>query len=76
MTAADVLRVQLEAVGGLVSRGRLALDWGWSRTYTNAMTKRPDFPAPVCNVEGRPLYARTETDAWKATYDAARAVPA
>jgi hypothetical protein len=55
----------LKARGGLVGRSDLAKHWAISATRVHQLTAEPDFPEPLCKVNGQPAYSLAEAEAWR-----------
>jgi hypothetical protein len=55
----------LEAAGGLASQADLARRWGIARQRVHEVVRAPEFPTPVGQVNGHPVWlAREASDAW------------
>ena len=56
---------QIAAKGGLVNQGELARRWNLSAQRVNGLVCASDFPAPVGEVGGRPVWLFDEADEWR-----------
>jgi predicted DNA-binding transcriptional regulator AlpA len=65
-TSVTALVREIERVGGLVGIGDLVEAWGVSKQRVHVLARRADFPSPVAVASSRPVWARSETDAWRA----------
>jgi predicted DNA-binding transcriptional regulator AlpA len=61
------LRTAIAKHGGLCSRADLARRWGVTKPTITEMTRQPDFPTPVTEVNGRPVWAAVDCDQWRST---------
>lgn len=65
MSASKTIRAAIKAAGGLGSVTDLARRWGVSRQRLSQLVGEDDFPKPVCEVNGRPVYLVGECDEWR-----------
>lgn len=61
----DKLRAAIASMGGLVDRGELGRRWGISRTRVAQLLAADDFPEPVAEIGGRPVWSAFRVDAWR-----------
>ena len=58
-------RAAIAFVGGVASQSDLAKRWALSRQRVHRLVRELDFPEPVGDVSGAPVWMVTEADRWR-----------